>query len=282
MSTSSDTNLLAPSTQLPLFGKRIIVTAPRNYAARLSEHIINQGGLPLLMPTIETCLLENYMKLDNALQQLDKFDWIAFTSRNGIDAFFQRMAVLGLSTSVLENSQLCAIGKDAERLIFFCDRVDLIPTEPSPEGIVAELSQIVNIQEKTVLVPVPEVVGVSEPDVIPKFVTGLQKLGMQVTRVPAYTTRSLPKNVYEVELNLIRQGKVDVIAFSSTTEVESFLKMVDFQSDNQHCIIACFGPYTAANAERLGLKVSVLAEDYSSFEGFATAITTFFKSSAKH
>ncbi|MBV9390209.1 MAG: uroporphyrinogen-III synthase [Chroococcidiopsidaceae cyanobacterium CP_BM_ER_R8_30] len=267
---------------MPLFGKRIIVTAPRNYAARLSEHIINQGGLPLLMPTIETCLLENYMKLDNALQQLDKFDWIAFTSRNGIDAFFQRMAVLGLSTSVLENSQLCAIGKDAERLIFFCDRVDLIPTEPSPEGIVAELSQIVNIQEKTVLVPVPEVVGVSEPDVIPKFVTGLQKLGMQVTRVPAYTTRSLPKNVYEVELNLIRQGKVDVIAFSSTTEVESFLKMVDFQSDNQHCIIACFGPYTAANAERLGLKVSVLAEDYSSFEGFATAITTFFKSSAKH
>ncbi|MBV8882709.1 MAG: uroporphyrinogen-III synthase [Chroococcidiopsidaceae cyanobacterium CP_BM_RX_35] len=257
------------------------MTAPRNYASRLSEHIVNQGGLPLLMPTIETCLLGNYTELDNILQRVDEFDWIAFTSRNGIDAFFQRMIVLGLPKSMLRNCQLCAIGKDSERLAFCCGRVDLTPTEPSPEGIVAELSKHSNIQGKTVLVPVPEVVGISEPAVIPKFVTGLQRLGMQVTRVPTYTTRSLPKDFYGVELDLIRQDKIDVIAFSSTAEVESFLKMVNSKNDYHHCAIACFGPYTAANTEKLGMKVSVLAKDYSSFEGFATAIAASFKSSKR-
>jgi uroporphyrinogen-III synthase len=273
---SPDSNLLTPSTKLPLYGKRILVTAPRNYASRLSEQIINKGGLPLLMPTIETCLLENYSQLDTALSRIDEFDWIAFTSRNGIDAFFHRMNILSLPASRVKNCQLCAIGKDSEKLLSFCGRIDLIPTESSPEGIVAELSKLANIHEKSILVPVPEVVGVPEPDVVPKFIADLRKLGMRVTRVPIYTTRCLDKNIYEVELNLIRQGMIDAIAFSSTAEVESFLKMVNTKSDYESCIVACFGPYTAANAEKLGVDVSIVSKDYSSFEGFAEAIAAFF------
>lgn len=273
---SPDTNQLTPSAKLPLYGKRILVTAPRNYASRLSEQIINKGGLPLLMPTIETCLLENYSELDTALRRIDEFDWIAFTSRNGIDAFFHRMNVLSIPTSRVKNCKLCAIGKDSERLLCFCGRIDLIPTEPSPEGIVSELSKLPGIHEETVLVPVPEVVGVAEPDVVPKFISNLNQLGMEVTHVPAYTTRCLDKSIYGVELNLIRQGMIDAIAFSSTAEVESFLKMVNSKSDYDHCVVACFGPYTAANAQKLGINVSIVSKDYSSFEGFAEAIAAFF------
>jgi len=75
---------------------------------------------------------------------------------------------------------------------------------------------------------------------------------------------------------LIRQGIIDVIAFSSTAEVASFLTMVNSQSDYERCIIACFGPYTTANARKLGMNVSIVSRDYSSFEGFAEAIATFF------
>ncbi|NEP13782.1 MAG: uroporphyrinogen-III synthase, partial [Symploca sp. SIO2C1] len=257
---------LIPSTQLPLYGKRILVTAPRNYASRLSQQIINRGGLPIVMPTIETCYLEDYSQLDTALKRIDQFDWIAFTSRNGIEAFFQRMQLLAIPTSALQNCQLCALGKDSERLFAFDVKVDLIPTESSPQGIITELSKIADIQEKSVLVPVPKVVGVPEPDVVPNFVAGLQKLGMQVTRVPTYTTRCLDKDLYEVELELISQGKIDAIAFSSTAEVEGFLQMVNSPRDYEHCIFACFGPYTAANTQKLGLNVSIIAQDYSSFE----------------
>ncbi|NMG07285.1 uroporphyrinogen-III synthase [Brasilonema sp. UFV-L1] len=266
------TKLLTPSVQLPLHGKRIIVTAPRNYAARLSGQLINQGGMPFLMPTIETCSLENFTDLDAALQHIDAFDWIAFTSRNGIDAFFQRLEDLEINPLVLTKCRFCAIGLDSERLAALGVKVDLVPKEPSPAGVIAQLAKIPDIAQKNVLVPVPEVVGVPEPDVIPNFIAGLEKLGMKVTRVPTYRTRCLDKDIYEVELNLIRQGKIDVIAFSSTVEVVGFLQMVDSKRDYEHCAIACFGPYTAANAKKLGLNVSIVAQDYSSFAGFALAI----------
>ena len=283
MSNISQKNMrLNPSADLPLHGKRILVTAPRNYAARLATAIIEQGGLPILLPTIETCRLENFVELDAALSQLETFDWIAFTSRHGIEAFFERMNSLKISSSTLKSCQFCAIGKDADRLYDFTGRVDLIPDNPSPAGILAELSKLADIQGKTVLVPVPQVIGIPEPNVVPNFVAGLQELSMKVTRVPSYLTRCLQKNIYAVELDLIRTSQIDAIAFSSTAEVEAFLSMVDSTEDSQHsgincginCAIACFGPYTAANARDLGLTVNIVAKDYSSFTGFAEAIAS--------
>ncbi|MBN3875686.1 MULTISPECIES: uroporphyrinogen-III synthase [unclassified Nostoc] len=273
---SKQINLLTPSRNLPLYGKRILVTAPRNYAYRLSEQIIKKGGLPVFMPTIETCYLPNYTQLDAALAHIDEFDWIIFTSRNGIAAFFQRINELNIPISVVQKCHLCALGKDAESLLSFCSKVDLIPTESSPAGIVTELAKILQIHEKKVLIPAPEVVGLPEPDVVPNLITDLQKLGIEVTRVPTYITQGLDKTIYGMELNLIREGIIDVIAFSSTAEVESFLTMVNSQSDYEHCVVACFGPYTTANAQKLGMTVSIVSRDYSSFEGFAEAIAAFF------
>ncbi len=264
--------LLTPSIQKPLYGKRIIVTAPRNYGARLCQQLIERGALPLLMPTIETCVLENFAQLDATLQNLALFDWIAFTSRNGIDAFCQRWQDIGFPLATLNNFRLAAIGKDGERLDALGIKVDLLPTEPSPTGIVAELAQIPHICQQSILLPIPEVVGIPEPDVIPNFVTGLKNLGMKVTCIPTYRTQSIHRSLYEVELNLIRQGSIDAIAFSSTAEIASFLQMVATPRDYQQCTIACFGPYTAANARKLGLDVSIVAQDYSSFAGFTDAI----------
>ncbi|KYC40185.1 uroporphyrinogen III synthase [Scytonema hofmannii PCC 7110] len=268
--------LLTSSAQLPLHGKRILVTAPRNYALRLSNQLANQGALPLLMPTIETCPLENFTELDSALQKIEQFDWIAFTSRNGIEAFLQRLDELQINPLILAKCRLCAIGIDSEKLAAFGFKVDIVPKEPSPAGIIAELAKISNIAKQTVLVPVPEVLGVPEPDVVPNFVAGLKQLGMNVTRVPTYMTRCLEKTVYDVELSLVRQGKIDAIAFSSTAEIMGFLKMFNSKSDYENCTIACFGPYTAANAKKLGLDVSIVSKDYSSFAGFTNAIASFF------
>jgi uroporphyrinogen-III synthase len=269
-------NLLTPSNKLHLYNKRIIVTAPRNYAKRLSEQIINYGGLPIIMSTIEICVLDDYTEIDKALTNINKFDWIAFTSRNGIEAFFQRLNDLKIPKSILQECSLCAIGKDAERLSEFCGKVDLIPQESSPEGIIVELSKIPNIQGQKILVPVPKVIDIQEPDIVPKFVSGLKKVGMEVTRIPAYITRCLAKDIYEVELNLIFQDKIDAIAFSSTAEVESFLKMLNSKTDSIHSIFACFGPYTAANAKKMGINVSIVSTEYSSFAGFAEAIALYF------
>jgi len=273
-STSTNINLLTPLNKLPLYGKRIMITAPRNYGIRLSEAIINQVGIPIFMPTIETCLLEDYYELDNALKSVDKFDWITFTSRNGIDAFFTRLNGLNLPLSELK-AQVAAIGKDGERLADLGVNVALIPEVSSPEGIIKELTNIPGIEGQKVLVPIPKVMGIPEPDVVPNFLLGLKQLGLEVTAVPVYVTRCLDKKIYEVELNLISEGKIDVVAFSSTGEISAFLQMVE-ERNYDKCIIACFGPVTAANAAKLGLKVAIVAEDYSSFAGYGKAISAFF------
>ncbi len=267
---------LLPQSQLPLHNKRVLITAPRNYAFRLAKEVLNYGGLPIIMPTIETCLLKSFDQLDKCLSNINQFNWIAFTSRNGIDAFFLRLKQLNLPISTIELCKLCAIGKDTERLNELGLTVDLIPFEPSPQGIIKELAKYPDINQQTILVPIPEVIGIPEPDIIPDFIQGLQKLGIKVTPITVYKTQSLPKSLYQLELELIKTGKIDIIAFSSTGEIEAFLSMVHTPKDYQKCLIACFGPYTAKNAQQLGLKVSIIAEDYSSFTGFIKAIIAYF------
>jgi uroporphyrinogen-III synthase len=262
---------LTPYNQLPLYGKKILVTAPRNYAKRLSEQIINYGGLPILMPTIETCFLEDYTELDTALKDINKFDWIAFTSRNGIDGFFHRLQSLNIPLSTLNNIKLCAIGKDAERLQEYSGRVDLIPKEASPQGIINELSQIPNIQKQRILTPVPLVKDIPEPNIVPNFIQGLKTLGMEVTRVPSYITRPLTKDIYEGEIELLNSNYIDIIAFSSAAEIVSFLKILDM-TGKDNLVMACFGPYTAETAKSLGLKVSICSENFSSFQHFVEAM----------
>ncbi|WP_013325371.1 uroporphyrinogen-III synthase [Gloeothece verrucosa] len=265
---------LIPSHQLPLLGKRIIITAPRNYAGRLAQEIINSGGLPMIMSTIETCLLEeeNYQALDQALKQINRFNWISFTSRQGIEAVYQRLLTLKISLSELNQCQLCAIGADASRLTELGLTVSLIPQESSPQGIVNELAKMPNLLGQEILVPVPEVVGITEPDIIPNFVQSLEQLKLKVQRVPAYKTCGLDQKLYAVELELIHTGKIDVIAFSSSAEVEAFLQWVDSPKALAATIPACFGPYTAKNAAKLGIIPAIVAQDYRSYAGFVKAI----------
>ncbi|MDY6936201.1 MAG: uroporphyrinogen-III synthase [Cyanobacteriota bacterium] len=272
----SEPHRLSPSARLPLWGKRILITAPRNYASRLSQEIVEWGGLPILMPTIETCRLENSTALDRALQQLDRFDWITFTSRNGIDATIERLQQLGRSPSVLKTCRLCAIGRDAHRLEQLGISATIVPTEPSPQGIAIELSRIDDIASQNILVPVPEVVGIPEPDIVPKFIAALESFSTNVTRVAAYTTRKVLPQGSKIELDLLRRGCIDAIAFSSSAEIESFARTIDAPQDFAGSAIACFGPYTAASAKALGMDVAIVAKDYSSFAGFARSIAAFF------
>ena len=272
-------SLLATET-LPLHGKRILITTPRNYASRFATEIINYGGIPIIMPTIETCYLPSYETLDNHLKNIEQFDYIAFTSRNGINAVINRLERLNLPLCCLNNCQLIAIGKDSQRLEEIGVNIAMIPEEPSPQGIVFELAKIPNIHQQTILVPIPQVVGISEPDIIPNFLTALQTLNTTIIPVYAYQTRCLDPCFYSVESELIKQEKIDIIAFSSTAEIESFLQIVSQNQVVKSCLIACFGPYTARNARNLGLTVDIVGKDYGSFRGFVEAITDYLTASS--
>ena len=134
-----------------LAGRRILVTAPSNYAARLAAQVMARGGRPICMPTIVTEPLADaeHAALDDSLRQLDAagpgspaFSYIAFTSRNGIEAFVRRAKALGLAgdlPALLEGVTVCALGNDAKLLEEAGIEVGLLPEVSSPSGIIAEL-----------------------------------------------------------------------------------------------------------------------------------------------
>eukprot|EP01052_Picozoa_sp_SAG31_P026465 SAG31_NODE_2398_length_5781_cov_6.178061_5_plen_207_part_00 len=112
----------ASQEELPLLGRRIAVTAPRNYAIRLSEQLARLGAKPIVMSTIATEPLPDYTELDGAIRELASYDYIAFTSRNGIEAFLRRTIELGAAADVgkVLNSgkpAIAALGKDKDALI---------------------------------------------------------------------------------------------------------------------------------------------------------------------
>lgn len=274
---TSEHRLIAKKS-LPLYHKRIIVTSPRNYAAVLTGLLIEKGAKLLWMPTIEIGPVDDYTKLDSAISNISKYDWIGFTSRNGIEAFFNRIEIMDISPENIFNEiKTCVIGADAKGLEEKGIKPDLVPQEASPRGIIKDLSRI-NTKGEKILLPVPEVTGLTEPYVVPDFIKGLEEIGMKTEAVPSYRTSAVTEG-HEIEKKIILEGKADLIAFTSSTEIESLLSIVEGNIDIINRIpIAIMGPYTGKTAENNGLKISIMpAKEFSSFRRFVKDIEDYFR-----
>jgi uroporphyrinogen-III synthase len=205
------------AADLPLLGRRVLVTAPRSYAARLAAQLMERGARPIMMATIITEPLAEgkHAALDAALRELAAggFVYVAFTSRNGIEAVRRRAEALGLAegglAALLSRCVVGALGKDAQLLEEAGVEVALKPAKASPTGLIAELeARGERGKGARILVPVPEVSGVPEPKVVPDFLAGLEELGMTHVRVPAYATRAVLRG-NEVEEAMLLAGQVD-------------------------------------------------------------------------
>ncbi len=271
---------LVPRHDLPLHGKTILFTLPRNYAGRLGRLMIEHGARPVWMPTIVIEPMADYREFDRALRNRDEYEWIAFTSRNGIEAFFSRMDALGLEPADFANVKIAAIGNDGRALEQGGIKPDLVPSVPSPQGIADELAE--RGSRGTVLVPVPDVIGMEEPRVVPDFIAALEEVGLTTRRVPAYVTAKATEGL-SVGTVMLREGEIDMIAFASRGEVESLLLHLGDERSilDGNAAVACFGPITAAGARKRNIRVDVVATDYSRFEGFIEAMEQYFKDEAR-
>ena len=272
----TDQTLIARQ-QLPLFGKRVLFCTPRNYAQKLARLLVAHGALPVWMPTIVIEPLEDYTELDDALRNLSGYDWVSFTSRNGIEAFFNRLHAVGLDMEILRGVRISALGNDGKLLEQRGVSVDLLPPAASTRGVVEELARR-GVTQGKILLPVPEVVGMDEPSVIPDYVGWLTELGMEPHRVPAYATSRVTEGL-DIELQLLIDGKVDLIAFSSVGEIDALLRLLgDRSAVLDDGVVACYGPVTANGARQRGLRVDIVAENYAEFEGYIEALENYFRS----
>lgn len=254
----------------PFFCKRVLVTRAREQASRLSEIIYALGGEPVEYPTIRVEDPDNYAKMDMAIQDIESFDWIIFTSVNGVTAFFRRLRQHRQDVRKLHRARLCAIGpKTREALENYGLLVETVPGEYRAEEIVRELQGKVAAGDR-VLLPRAEIAR----RVLPEALTAM---GATVTEVPAYRTLT-GNGDSDLVKSMLQKKEIQVITFTSSSTVQNFVKMLDAPNLGdllEGTTVACIGPITADTARSLGVKVDVVADEYT-IDGLVKSIVDYF------
>ncbi len=255
----------------PLFGKKILITRSQEQASYFAELLIEQGAEPIECATIEVIPPEDWMPLDRAIQDLKKYQWLIFTSVNGVRFFLGRLRVLGHDLRILKGIRLCTIGPaTAAELQRVGITPDFMPAEYRAEAIVKGLGQK-KLKGSRILIPRAKVAR----EVLPRELT---RLGAEVDVVPVYQTVRPDHDLGRIK-SLLRDGKIDVATFTSSSTVKNFVDMLGYKevpSLLKNVVVACIGPITAKTAKAYGIQTRITPKVYT-IPALTGAIVDYFK-----
>jgi uroporphyrinogen III methyltransferase/synthase len=242
----------------PLLGKNIIVTRSRSQASELIKILQQKGACCIQFPTIDIAPLKDYSELYQAIDKINSYDWIIFTSVNGVKFFFKKLFEMGYDCRCLASSKICAIGPATEKkLREYSIIADVVPERYVAEAIVESLKEK-EIRGKNILIPRAK----EARDVL---ITELTKLNANVVVVPVYET-VLGKGNSEEIIEKIKAGEIDYITFTSSSTVKNFFSLVPEKivSDYGNNIkFACIGPITAKTLKDFGFSSHIVPETYT-------------------
>src|SRR5690349_19126187 len=258
-----------------LEGKMVIVTRAASQAADLTALLEGYGASVIVCPTIEIREPDNYERLDEALDHLYGYDWLIFTSTNGVEFFLKRLTDRGQQIADLDEIKVCAIGqRTADKLHDAHVHVDLVPSQSTAEGVFAALSEFIGSDEHlrglNILLPR----AAAGRDVLPD---ALQKAGARVDIVTTYQT-VLPENIDRGKLAAMLAGSGDCIAFTSPSTIKNLAKLFDTHDLGRtlpNIVVACIGSVTAEAAVEYGLHVDIQPEQFTTTD-LAQAIAAYY------
>jgi uroporphyrinogen III methyltransferase/synthase len=246
----------------PLFGKRVLVTRPREQASELIDQLTALGAESIEAPMIRMAPPEDPDPLLRAAAHPEDFDWIIFTSANAVDSFMTALLDGERDVRALKGPRICTSGTaTADKLASYGIKVDLIPREFRADAVVATLLALGPMQGIRVLLPRAD---------IGREVIGeqLREAGAAVTEVIAYRTiledaqREGDPDVY----GMLLEGTIDVATFTSPSAIRNFAKIhgVDQVADLlKNTVVATIGPVTADAARQLGIHVTIQPKTYT-------------------
>ncbi len=257
----------------PLFGKTAIVTRAREQAGDLVKSLTDLGADCLELPTILVGPPESWSALDAALDALSTYDWVVFTSVNGVKYFFERLFGRGLDVRALGHIRTAAIGPvTARHLLRFGLNSDIIPESYRAESVV-DAFKAESVKGKKILLPRAQ----EARQVLP---AELSKMGAVVDEVTVYRTRQDGRG--DVLVQLLEDRKVDLVTFTSSSTVSNFMALLPTGRAGEllkGVTLASIGPVTTATAAGLGLEIHVTARTYT-IPGLCAAILEFYGSPA--
>src|ERR1041384_3648691 len=252
--------------QRPLSGKRIVVTRTRKQAGALTSQLRALGADVFELPTIRIEPPTDLREFGELVQDAHQYDWIVFTSPNGVDAFFEMFFKLYDDAREIGPAKIAAIGPaTAQRVRDFHLHVDLQPEEFVAESIIREFQKQGGVENLRILLARAE----KARDVLPRE---LSKLGAIVDEAFAYRTVPETRDDNGARQRLLQEG-ADLLTFTSSSTVENFLALgLPWPKQMQ---VASIGPITSKTAREHGLKVSIEAKRHD-IEGLTEAIRRFY------
>src|SRR5207244_1522534 len=253
----------------PLLGKRIVVTRTRKQASVLSNKLRALGAHVIELPTIRIEPPSDLREFAELVQDTHIYDWIVFTSANGVEAFFDVFFKLYDDAREIGGARIAAIGPaTAQRVKDFHLHVDLQPEEFVAEAVVREFKKQGSIENLRVLLVRAE----KARDTLPKE---LLAMGAIVDEAFAYRTLPETRDTSGARRQLAQDG-ADLITFTSSSTVENFLALGLPWPKGMR--IASIGPITSKTVRDHGLTVDVEARRHD-IDGLTQAIREFFEKS---
>lgn len=264
----------------PLEGRVVLITRARAQAAEFAAELEGYGARVVECPTIEIVEPESYAPLDEAIENLYGYDWLVFTSANGVEHFLRRLRSLGRDVGDLDGLRVCAIGQaTAERLTDAHVHVDVVPERFQAEGVFDALAAYAggreHLRNLNFLIPRAAVAR----DHLPR---ALEEAGARADTVAAYrTVRPETKDRARFEA-LLLGGGVDCVTFTSASTVRNFAQLFETGDLTEllgAAAVACIGEITAREAAEYGLRPAVVPGEATT-RALARAVAKYFSRQA--
>ncbi len=250
----------------PLLGRTLVVTRAAAQAAPLAGALEALGAKVVRLPAIRIAPPTDQRALQHAVQSTADYDWVIFTSANGVDSYTEAAEAVGVDVKgALGSTRLCCVGPaTANTLEALGLSVEVVPETHRAEAVVDALAAHQSLLGKRVLIP-------TVAEARPVLRDGLLELGAEVDAVTAYRTVSVEDPDPDA-LDQIEQG-VDLVTFTSPSAVRSFHRLVGGEVVADAGVI---GPVTADAARDLGYRVTAEADPFT-ITGLVVAISSHFK-----
>jgi uroporphyrinogen III methyltransferase/synthase len=238
-----------------LTGKRIVVTRAQEQAGDLITLLQNLGADVIAIPTIEIAPPDSWEACDAAIEKLSQYNWLIFTSTNGVRFFVRRLEEKGHSISELNTAKIAAVGERTKTALEEIGiRIDLVPEEFRAEGLVKVFERI-DLRGNRILIPKAQ----ESRDIL---VNELVKLGAQVDAVAVYKNQPLAQKDGDEIAKRLNGHSVDVLTFTSPSTARNFVEMIGRDKVQQWlksgCKVAAIGSVTAEALRELELPADIL------------------------
>lgn len=251
-----------------LEGKRILITRAREQAGPFARRIQERGGVPVRVPVL-SFRRSNNPQIHAAVDRLDSFQWIVFTSANGVRFFFKRLQEI--NQRIPRETRVAVVGKKTRQEIEkYGVTAAAMPEAYVGESLVDKLLDVTTAGD-SVLFPCGNLAKST-------VTSGLRQFGLNVTDLVVYET-VLNRNYQTKLVELLQEKCINVVTFTSSSTVDHFIKLLDgvnWRDLLRHVDLACIGPVTAKTLKSYRLEPDIIAEQYS-VDGLVNAIERFLR-----